>query len=295
MKNLISAAVTILLIIIFLPSGSARAQEQEPGFCYTIINGKATVTGYIGEPEYINIPADLEGCPVTEVRDNAFYCCSSLKEIVLPVSITKLGHHCFYECTSLETISLPPELSVIGMGCFSGCTALERIELPGGLTLLPDSCFRGCTSLAQVYLPSGVRSVEKFCFAGCESLETAVFSEALADIGDYSFYMCPALKSVYVPPSAADIGAMALGFTSSGQGSSAVSGFEIFGAKGSAAEKYAQENAIPFTEAKSSVQAFAQISDSAAAPVLPLRLILAGSALFSAAIFLLVKQLRRSD
>ena len=112
MNKIITFIATVLSLIMIPYPIKAHAEENRSGFCYTIINGEATVTGFEGTPEIVNIPPTLEECPVTQVRDNAFYKCTSLKEIYLPESITQLGHHSFYECSSLKSVSLPSGVSL---------------------------------------------------------------------------------------------------------------------------------------------------------------------------------------
>lgn len=225
------------------------AAEEAPGFTYTVINGEATVTGFTGEPVYLEIPESAEGAPVTKIRDNAFFRCKSLKQISLPESITEIGHHTFYECTSLESIVLPQSLEKIGMGAFSGCSELSAVSLPEGLKSLPDSCFRSCTSLTEIILPDSISEIEKYCFYGCTSLSYVYLGSSLTSLGSRAFYMCSALESLFIPDSAE-----ALAFESSGyvlsEGASAVkNGFTIFGEDGSAAENYASANGISFAEA----------------------------------------------
>ena len=260
-----------------------------------IITFKATVTGFEGTPEIVNIPPTLEECPVTQVRDNAFYKCTSLKEIYLPESITQLGHHSFYGCSSLKSVSLPSGVSFIGMGCFSGCTALEQVKLPTALTILPDSCFRDCVSLTEIYLPQSATAVEKFCFAGCESLQNIYLGEQIESIGSYSFYMCDSLESIYIPPSVKNIGEYAFGFTQHDNEQIQIVEFMIYGTQNSAAQSYAEDNQSEFTIAEDSAQAFAQINNTKLVQDLPLPLILGGALLMLAIIIFMLKQLKSSN
>lgn len=295
MNKIITFIATVLSLIMIPYPIKAHAEENRSGFCYTIINGEATVTGFEGTPEIVNIPPTLEECPVTQVRDNAFYKCTSLKEIYLPESITQLGHHSFYGCSSLKSVSLPSGVSFIGMGCFSGCTALEQVKLPTALTILPDSCFRDCVSLTEIYLPQSAAAVEKFCFAGCESLQNIYLGEQIESIGSYSFYMCDSLESVYIPPSVKNIGEYAFGFTQHDNEQIQIDEFMIYGTQNSAAQSYAEGNQSEFTIAEDSAQAFAQINNTKLVRDLPLPLILGGALLMLAIIIFMLKQLKSSN
>lgn len=266
MKKII--ILPILALMLLFSDFNAYAQELQ----YTVIDGRTTVTGFTGEPESLEIPPEIEGAPVVEIRDNAFYKCSSLKRIALPESLEKMGHHCFFGCTSLEQISLPDGVSEIGMGCFNGCSSLREVILPENLTILPDSCFRDCTSLKAVMLPQNVTEIRQFCFAGCADLSDVSLSGRLSAIGDLAFFGCSSVKEIYIPDSVETVGTQALGYSTDGQ----ISGFSITGTYGSAVEKYAEENGISFSGQPAAADVFAP-RDSENAPVeLPEIFIFAG-------------------
>ncbi|HOR22017.1 MAG TPA: leucine-rich repeat domain-containing protein [Ruminococcus sp.] len=255
MKKLFTAVLAAAALLSTLPKITAKAQE--PAYIYTIIGSEATVIGFSGEPSYIQIPETLEGCPVTEIRDNAFCECSSLKQISLPDTLTKIGHHCFYACTSLESVVIPDNVTQIGDGCFCGCTSLTAVSLPDSLSSLPHSCFRACTALREITLPAEALAVEDYCFSACTSLSKVNTGDRLRSLGDCSFYMCSSLESLYIPPSAEDIGSFAVGYVPTEKGSQTMEGFTVLGEKGSPAEDYARENDLVFVKASGAVQAMA--------------------------------------
>lgn|GEM_PF-348071 len=257
-------AISILTILALFnvhmkaPSlGTSAADENKPGYVYTIIDNEATVTGFEGEPVYIEIPETIEGCRVTEIRDNAFYECGTLRHITLPDTIEKIGHHAFYACFSLESISVPDSVTELGMGCFCGCESLTSADLPDNIARLPESCFRSCTSLKSIEIPQNTTEIGDFCFSGCTSLSSVSISDSVTALGDCSFYMCSSLDSVYIPPSVAELGVCSVGYTPTDNGASQVEDFTILGKKKSPAKVYADENALTFENADDAVHAFA--------------------------------------
>lgn len=228
--------------------------EEEYDFNYTIINDEATIIGFTGEPAYLEIPDTLDDCPVTQIRDNAFFNCNSLKQISLPPTITQIGHHAFYSCTSLESIVLPANLKEIGMGAFNECTHLSAVNIPASLKILPESCFRNCSFLNEIVIPNGIAEIKDFCFSGCESLNYVSIGNTVKNIGNGAFYNCEALTSLYIPPSAQNIGYEAAGFIKSGKDSQPLSDFTVLGDKGSCAQTYADKNNINFSSAAEAVQ-----------------------------------------
>ena len=250
------SAIAATIAISAMPPFSACAADTKSGYVYTIINNEATVTGFEGEPTYIEIPQTVEGCRVTEIRDNAFYECGSLKHIALPNTIEKIGHHAFYACFSLESITLPDSVKEVGMGCFNGCEKLSAVSLSDNLTRLPDSCFRSCTSLTTFEIDNNITEIGDFCFSGCTSLSTVSFGESLKSVGDCSFYMC-GIKSLYIPETVKQLGICSIGYTPTDSGASQIEEFTILGSKKSAASRYAEENDLTFHNADNLVQAFA--------------------------------------
>ena len=285
MKKIVFALVTAFSaasLLLPLPAESAG----EPQYEYTIINNEATITGYKGEPVYIDIPETIEGCQVVELRDNAFYECSTLRHIDLPDTLRKIGHHCFYACSSLEEISVPESVTDIGMGCFCGCAELSSASLPETLSSLPESCFRSCTSLTDFTVPDSVHRIGAFCFSGCTSLKNVSLSSSLKDVGDCSFYMCSSLKGVYVPPSVSDIGICAFGYVPTDNGAETAENFVLLGDGGSPVRDYAKENHITFTDASDTVHAFAiqRITGERRPVSIPSVLIIAGGVLLAVAL-----------
>ena len=256
MKKIVSALMTAACIALNIPTLSAEC-ASEPQYEYTIINNEATITGFKGEPVYIDIPDTIEGCQVVELRDNAFYECSTLKHIDLPDTLRKIGHHVFYACSALEEISVPDSVTDIGMGAFCGCAELSSASLPDTLSTLPESCFRSCTSLSDFTVPEGVSRIGAFCFSGCTSLKNVSLSSRLKGVGDCSFYMCSSLKGVYVPPSVKDIGICAFGYVPTDDGAEVAADFVLLGDGSSPVRDYAKENHITFTDASDTVHAFA--------------------------------------
>ena len=69
------------------------------------------------------IPADMNVIP--EEYANG---CMSLKEVILPSTVTAVGRFAFYDCFNLETITIPETVGGIGNGAFSSCYALKTLN-----------------------------------------------------------------------------------------------------------------------------------------------------------------------
>ena len=104
-RTLFAIPIALLLLALRL---TACAEETEPDTFtsgdYTYIlpeNGAAEITGYWGKAENLTIPDQLDGHPVTAIRDFAFSDCSSLTSVSIPDSVTAIGDRAFSNCSNL--------------------------------------------------------------------------------------------------------------------------------------------------------------------------------------------------
>ena len=96
----------------------------------------------------VTLPACLE-----RIDDFAFSGCKNLATINLSDSIRYIGYDAFYGCSSLKNIHWPLRLTTIGSRAFRQ-TALETISLPEGVTSVGDGAFYICPFAKTVYIPS---------------------------------------------------------------------------------------------------------------------------------------------
>jgi len=140
---------------------------------------------------------------VTEIRDDAFSGCQSLKNIHLPASLKTIGDNAFSECKSLETIEFPETLETIGEEAFYACTSLKEIVIPANTKVISGDAFYGCSSLESVSLPEGLKNIgtesDKYgVFSGCVNLRKINVPDG-AELGRYVFSGCSSLESVNIP------------------------------------------------------------------------------------------------
>ena len=210
-------------------SGALFDKEKE-----TLISGYALVRDGV-----CDIPDS-----VTEIRDDAFTGCESLKEVHIPDSVTEIGGYAFEGCTSLKEVHIPDSVTEIGSGAFEGCTSVHFIvdagnefycsvsgalfdkeketlisgyalvqdgvcDIPDSVTEIGESAFSDCTSLKEVHIPDSVRKIDGSifggAFSGCKSLKEVRIPDSVTEIGGYAFEGCTSLKEVHIPDSVTEI------------------------------------------------------------------------------------------
>lgn len=92
-----------------------------------------------GTEERIEVPAQIEGMPVTVLAPYIFsqarrkpdqkaaICGNQVKEIVLPDTVREIGNYAFYGCYYLEALTLSHRTHDIAGGAFTGCRHLKNL------------------------------------------------------------------------------------------------------------------------------------------------------------------------
>lgn len=144
---------------------------------------------------------DLSG--IITLDDGIFFNCLSLREIILPETITKIPVDFCQRCQCLEKINLS-HVQFIGMCAFSGCSNLDAGNLSaeidkyafegtavGNLEIenisKVDKCaYRGCDKLESVTI-SGNGIIPSGLFAECSRLKNVTINEGITIIGESAF------------------------------------------------------------------------------------------------------------
>ena len=104
--------------------------------------------------------------PVNPFVTASFYCCHSLRAIILPKGSQNLYYGNFYYNTALEVISIPHNISSISGYAFYYCMSLRNLTLPEGLTTINDDAFSECYGLNSIVFPSSLLSISGWAFNG---------------------------------------------------------------------------------------------------------------------------------
>ena len=147
------------------------------------------------------------------IEEGTFSDCTSLKEIVIPDSVTEIRGEWYYYhyagafsgCTSLKEIVIPDSVTEIGKYAFSGCTSLSKVKLSNSLMIIEEGAFRDCTSLEEIVIPDSVTEIRgengrhSSAFSGCTSLTKVKLSNNLTIIEAGTFRDCTSLTEITIP------------------------------------------------------------------------------------------------
>ena len=177
-----------------LYAGWRKNNEAIPdmAFAYKIVEGKVTITGYTGSDRYLVIPEKINGVTVSAIADEAFYGCSSVKELTIPDTVTAVGAKAFYGCEGLESVSFGSGLTSLGRYVFGNCGSLNAVDMSGlnALKDISEGLFIYDSNLYQVNLPAGITTIGAYAFAGCTYMQEISVPSSVTAIGENAFSGC---------------------------------------------------------------------------------------------------------
>lgn len=98
-------------------------------FSYRVNGQSVEITRYLGNESEVQIPAQLEGKPVTAIGKYAFEGNNELLEVVLPKTIESIGAHAFYNCRRLIKMTLSDRILSTEDGAFKNCRSLREFQI----------------------------------------------------------------------------------------------------------------------------------------------------------------------
>lgn len=144
---------------------------------------------------------DLSG--IITLDNSIFFNCLSLREVILPETITKIPVDFCQRCQCLEKINLS-HVQFIGTSAFSECSNLDAGNLSAkidrhafegtavrnldikDISELDKGVYQNCENLESVTI-SGDRAIPDRLFSGCKNLKNVTIDEGITAVGDSAF------------------------------------------------------------------------------------------------------------
>lgn len=177
----------------------------------------------------IVIPSTYEGKPVTEIAEKAFYNNKTIKIVVVPSSVTKIGESAFGGCTSLTKLYIPfvgeTDTATGAASLFGYIFSTEEnygdrtvqyygngsndyaiYYIPSSLsevkitndTGIPQGAFYNCADLRFVYLNEGVVSIGVKAFAFASGMGVSNIPDSVTTIAEKAYYSCASLATLTI-------------------------------------------------------------------------------------------------
>ena len=146
--------------MLVLAGASVNAQTYTNGdWGYTVSNGEATITEYIGGGGVVTIPSSVNGIAVAQVGGGNtpiqgwWLNSQTISSITISQGISRIGKYAFYQ-SSLASVDIPNSVNSIGEYSFYYCTNLTALRIPNSVVRIDDGALCGLPELTSFTLES---------------------------------------------------------------------------------------------------------------------------------------------
>ena len=146
----------------------------------------------------LQIPSEIDGRPVTRIKETAFYQNNSITSVTIPDSVMELGFNTFAECAALESIDFGRTLEQLPGGVCAACESLHTVVLPPRLREIGNYAFNYCSALTSLELPSSLTKIGDSAFDSSR-IHQPLFPTGIEEIGYFAFWETH-VKMVYLSP-----------------------------------------------------------------------------------------------
>ena len=132
---------------------------------------------------------------VMEVREYAFSTCKKLQHLHISESLKEIPRSMCSNAESLKSIVIPRSVTKIGDSAFVGC-ALESIVLSESITSIDDEAFRS-NNIISIVIPNNVTHIGRQAFGYCNNLKEVTLNGCLSRLYR-TFDFCP-VETIIIP------------------------------------------------------------------------------------------------
>lgn len=125
----------------------------------------------------------------------AFYGLSSVTNVKLPTTLTRINDYAFYGFTSPFALNLSSATN-IGKYAFYGCTGVTTINLPVATTI-GEYAFYGCTGADSINIPVAT-TIGNNAFENCTGAKKITVGATSIDFGNEVFKNCSGCQELYL-------------------------------------------------------------------------------------------------
>ena len=146
MKKFLSIILAILMVVATVPFAFAA---ESGDFKYRITDEVAVITGYNGDSGALEIPATIDGYPVS-VDSSAFMNNEEITSLTFYGDIVFNEYYTFKDCTNLTTVMFAGDVEFNEYYTFKDCTNLTTVTFAGDADFNTNYTFFGCTNLKNI-------------------------------------------------------------------------------------------------------------------------------------------------
>lgn len=210
--SLCLACAVILSTIASIEAFAADTLTDPGGITYKVVDGSVIITGYDHTKEIVEIPAEINGYPVSGYESRAFwtkaykvkefvveesneYFCADEFGVLFDKDKTKVIK--YPAASEMTEYVVPDTVTIVGYCAFNHCDNLRTVVLGNSVSEISQEAFYMCDNLESINFPEGLERISKEAFSSCEKLSNADLPMSLTEIGQRAFTNT-AIKSFYI-------------------------------------------------------------------------------------------------
>lgn len=169
------------------------------------VTGNYHITKYCGSETKVSIPEEYRGKAIDTINTLAFSAATSITELYIPDTVTKIEKNAFNACNNIETIRIPftgESLTATNDWQGKGNASFGYIFGAGNAEMQKSFV---PMNLRKVIISDQVKIIPSYAFYGCKQMQECLLSSNLAYIENYSFYQT-GIKNLCLPLSLEYIG-----------------------------------------------------------------------------------------
>lgn len=115
-------ALERLLASVSASQTPATPDNSVSDYTYSVRDGCAVITSYLGTGTRVQVPDSIGGYPVVAIGENAFRN-SKVEQVILPTGVKTIDWFAFYGSYRLQSVTLPSSVTTIEYGAFELCSS----------------------------------------------------------------------------------------------------------------------------------------------------------------------------
>ena len=164
-------------------------------------NGGYMIYDYLLNEDAVEIPAEINGKPVTSIDQYSFYQ-KKMTSVKIPDTVKEIGKMAFYE-SGLQSVKIPDGVTKIGNRAFADCS-LTSFNIPKGITEIPAYAFE-FAKITTLDIPDNITKIGEGAFGMCSHITSLTIADSVEEIGEKAFQGCDGVETLEIPKSVTNI------------------------------------------------------------------------------------------
>lgn len=124
---------------------------------FILEDGTIKITGCDESVTSVDIPAEIDGFPVTSIGENAFSECINLANVTISDTVSDIGRHAFYNTPWINAFT--GNMIIIGDNILYKCNGSGKLIVPDNVKGLSDNIFDDINNYTEITLSDNITSI----------------------------------------------------------------------------------------------------------------------------------------